>query len=118
MKKQNRKKVTNVKSKTQNSRKDLMNIRISEGENEGEFAINTKCSDSVKITDAMEYICQAVVDITINSILANPNTETVNAYMVKNGIMECMNEKCNDMIVRLQLASEPSSEEEEVEGDE
>lgn len=116
MKKQNRKKVTNVKSKTQN-KKDLMNIRISEGENEGEFAIKTKCSDSVKITDAMEYLCQTVVDVTINSILANPNTETVNAYMVKNGIMEFMNEKCDDMILRLQLASEPSSEE-EVEGDE
>lgn len=117
MKKQNRKKITNMKSKTQNSRKDLMNIRIYEGENEGEFAINTNCSDSVKITDAIEYMCQAVVDITINSILANPNTETVNAYMVKNCIMECMNEKCDDMIVRLQLASEPSSEE-EVKGDE
>lgn len=117
MKRQNRKKVTNMKSKTQNSRKDLMTIRISEGENEGEFTINNKCADSVKITDAMEYICQAVVDITINSILANPNTETVNAYMVKNCIMEYMNEKCNDMIVRLQLASEPSSEE-EVKGDE
>lgn len=119
MKKQNRKKTNTVvqmqKNQNQSNNDELMRVTISKGGNEGEFSINTKCTESVKITDAMEYLCQAVVDTTINSVLANPNTEVVNSYMVKNAIMEFMNEKCNDMIIRMQAASEPN---EEVEGDE